>query len=985
MTTNQLPPPLGQEAQDTWQKIASAVSALDPAIPLTESLVDDLRRAFTFTNYGARQCQQHPDLLVDLLNSRDMLRTYTPEDYPRRLAQTWNAVVGPPAPQPQPTRAQDPAHMPRIDVRQDELHHILRLFRRREMVRIALRDIAGWADLDQTLADLSALADACINTALHHLHGLLSHAWGTPVDHQGVAQQLVVLGLGKLGARELNFSSDVDLVFAYPCEGQTRGGEKGRLGNEDFFQRLCRDLIKAIGNHTADGFVFRVDTRLRPFGEVGPLALSFDKLEDYYLTQGREWERYALIKARVVAGAQAAGRQVLGRLAPFVFRRYLDYGTFDALRDMKARIALEVRGKGLEDNIKLGSGGIREIEFFGQMFQLIRGGVDPALQIRPIRRVLAVLVKKRYIPAEVGRSLDEAYVFLRTLENRLQQWNDQQVHRLPDTPAERLRMAASLGFETWDALADRIKAHRQRVHAHFNELLAPKDPDPGTQAKDTRNALEGLWQGIGDDRANNAVLDRLGYREPDKILKLIASLREDRTLKALSPTGRERLNRLIPLVLEAVGQSKNGTVVLDRIFDLIKGIQRRTAYLALLLEHPAALTHLVRLSEASPWIAQFLSLHPVLLDELLDPRTLYRPPRRDEIQQELQQKLADSDPEDIEQQMEMLRVFKQVNVLRVAASDVTDVLPLMKVSDHLSDIAEILLEAVVAQCWQDLAKKYGTPCCTLDGRPCDRGFITLAYGKLGGLELGYGSDLDLVFLHGADPGETRGGGRTMENTLFSSRLGQRVLHYLTTHTSAGILYEADMRLRPSGTSGMLVSHINGFRDYQRKDAWTWEHQALIRARAISGDPLLKRFFDQLRMEILTQTRDPQRLQKEVAGMRARLRQAAEKPAKGGFDLKQGRGGIVDIEFLVQYLVLRHAHQHPQIVRWTDNVRQLQALNEAGVLDETAAFGLRRAYLLLRAAVHRLNLQGLASQVYDDRFEGIRSLVRRCWANYLGRA
>jgi glutamate-ammonia-ligase adenylyltransferase len=423
--------------------------------------------------------------------------------------------------------------------------------------------------------------------------------------------------------------------------------------------------------------------------------------------------------------------------------------------------------------------------------------------------------------------------------------------------------------------------------------------------------------------------------------------------------------------------------VLGRTFDLIKAIQRRTSYLSLLLEHPAALTHLTRLAEASPWIASFLSRHPVLLDELLDPRTLYQPPLRAEIHNELKQKLEAVDPEDIEHQMEVLRVFKQVNVLRVAASDVTNVLPLMKVSDHLSDIAEVILEAVVTLCWQNLTKKHGTPKCDFDKQSCSRGFATIAYGKLGGLELGYGSDLDLVFLHAAEPGETGGTARSIDNTLFFSRLGQRVLHYLTTHTAAGILYEADMRLRPSGTSGMLVCHINGFRDYQVKDAWTWEHQALIRARAIIGDPAIKQFFENMRRDILTQPRDAQRLKQEVIAMRAKLRQAAAKTTNAAFDIKQGRGGMVDIEFLVQYLVLRHARQYPQIVRWTDNVRLLQALNEAGILDETTAFGLRRAYLLLRAAVHRLNLQGLATEIDDDRFDGVRHLVQSCWRRYLG--
>jgi glutamate-ammonia-ligase adenylyltransferase len=499
---------------------------------------------------------------------------------------------------------------------------------------------------------------------------------------------------------------------------------------------------------------------------------------------------------------------------------------------------------------------------------------------------------------------------------------------------------------------------------------------------DAVRLLAGLWQGVVEKESGREILRRLGYTDPDKVLYLIATLREDRTLKSLSAVGRERLNRLLPLVLQAVSQAQDPELVLGRTFDLIKSIQRRTSYLALLLENPAALTHLVRLSEASPWIAAFLSRHPVLLDELLDPRTLYRPPLRKALIEELQQRLAGIDALDLEYQMEVLRVFKQVNVLRVAASDVTDVLPLMKVSDHLSDIAEILLEKVVAVCWQDMSRKYGTPLCRLDNQVCDHGFTVIAYGKLGGLELGYGSDLDLVFMHAAEPGNTTGGAKSLDNALFFSRLGQRVLHFLTTHTSAGILYEADMRLRPSGISGMLVSHVDGFRDYQLGDAWIWEHQALIRARAITGDPALKQRFEDIRKQVLTQVRDEKRLCAEVAEMRAKMRRTLQSEQADVFDIKQGLGGIVDIEFLVQYLVLRHAHRHPEILRWTDNVRLLQSLNETGILDDTTAFGLRRAYLVFRAMVHRLNLKQQPALIRDQRFDAARQFVVQAWNRYL---
>jgi len=446
--------------------------------------------------------------------------------------------------------------------------------------------------------------------------------------------------------------------------------------------------------------------------------------------------------------------------------------------------------------------------------------------------------------------------------------------------------------------------------------------------------------------------------------------------------GRERVNRLVPMVLQAVGRDPQADLVLGRIIDMLRSIQQRTSYLALLLENPSILTHLVQLAGASPWIATFLGKHPVLLDELLDPRTLYRPPLRKEIEEELAQRLAGVDAEDLEYQMEVLRVFKQVNVLRVAASDITHVLPLMKVSDHLSDIAEVVLEAAVNLCFQQLKEKYGAPACSLMHGGCERGFAVIAYGKLGGLELGYGSDLDLVFLHAAQPGSTSGGARSLDNALFFSRLGQRVLHLLTTHTGAGVLYDIDMRLRPSGDSGMLVSHVDGFGDYQRNEAWTWEHQALIRARAIIGDPALRTRFDAIRHETLTRPRDVERLRREVADMRERLRKEQKNESGPHFDIKQGAGGILDIEFLVQYLALRHARQYPAIIRWTDNVRLLQALNEAGILDNPTAFRLRRAYLIYRAMVHRLNLAQQSARVANDRFEQPRRFVVETWNRFL---
>jgi len=967
-----LPPTLQANAQIRWQNLIDSLASIGVSVDTDQTALQLIRKTLIFSDFVHRQFLHRPQICRDLVESQDLVRSCNSQNYQDRLAEASHNHLG-------HSLFQWPMDPDTGSVNKTAVMKALRHFRHREMVRIAIRDIGGLADLEETMADLSALADTCISATLSFLYATAAALWGTPMDRQGQAMQMVVLGLGKLGAGELNFSSDVDLMFAFPEKGETQGGPKGRIANEEFFTRLCRDLIQLLGHTTEEGFVFRVDTRLRPYGESGPLTMHFDRLEDYYQEQGREWERYALIKARVVSGDYRSGRELLHRLKPFIFRRYLDYGAFDNLREMKGRIDLEIKGKGLQDNIKLGPGGIREIEFFGQIFQLLRGGVDPALQIRPIRKVLRVLVQRGNIQPEVQKALDEAYVFLRTVENRIQQWADQQEHRLPTDPDLQIRMAVSLGFDDWDQMLGHLDKIRRRVHRQFNELLAPaQEKDEPASDEDLSRHIAGIWQNIFDGESARQTLSRLGYRDPQKVLLQIAALREDRSVQALGRAGHERLNRLLPMVLQAVVQAQHTEAVLEHIFNLIRCIHRRTAYLALMLENPSILHHLVTLTGASPWIAEYLCRHPVLLDELVDPRTLYRPPRREELEDELNRRLATGGTEDLEYWMESLRVFKQVNLLRVAASDITSVLPLMKVSDHLSDIAEVTLNAAATLCWEHLKLKYGTPICRLDNQPCEKGFSIIAYGKLGGLELGYGSDLDLVFLHAAESGQSMGGNRSIDNTTFFTRLGQRVLHMLTTHTGAGTLYPVDMRLRPSGDSGMLVSHMDGFAAYQHENAWTWEHQALLRARAVYGDPQLKQRFEQIRQEILTLKRDDDHLKQQVADMRDRLRKKNQRVLNNQFDIKQDAGGILDIEFIVQYLSLKYAHQYPQIVRWTDNVRQLQALNEVGILNHTTAFALRRAYLIYRAMAHRLNLKRLDAVVANDRFLAPRQFVRGVW-------
>ncbi|MEK6750484.1 MAG: bifunctional [glutamate--ammonia ligase]-adenylyl-L-tyrosine phosphorylase/[glutamate--ammonia-ligase] adenylyltransferase [Pseudomonadota bacterium] len=863
---------------------------------------------------------------------------------------------------------------------EETLMSALRRWRRREMLRIAWRDLNGSASLDETLRDLSALADAAVAGALQKLYAWRCAIEGVPHNAQGVAQHLVVLGMGKLGAHELNFSSDIDLIFAFPEEGETRGVARSR-SNGEFFVKLCQQLVRVLDQNTAEGFVFRVDTRLRPFGDVGQLALSFDALEHYYQTHGREWERYALIKARCIAGDQAQGAVLLKNLQPFVFRRYLDYGAFESLREMKVMIAREVARKGMENNVKLGPGGIREIEFIGQAFQLIRGGREPALRVSAIQPVLRQIGAQGLLPDYVVTQLLAAYEFLRRTENRIQAYEDRQTHMLPDAEQARVRLAWAMGYAQWDTFVTALRAHMHRVHDSFEQVFAA--PQAETAAQEGTQEFASLWQGALTSEVEIAQLRARGWQNAEDAEQRIRSLRDSKLVQSLSQRGRDRLDKLMPMVLAAAAQSALPDLACARALTLIETVAKRTAYLALLVEHPMALSQLMKLCAASPWIARLLTRHPLLLDELLDPRALYNPLNEAQLAADLRARLAGIAAEDVEMQMDLLRQFKQGNVLRVAASDVAGATPLMVVSDHLTALADVCLQVVYELAWRDLSARHGAPSCVVAGQAYTPGFAIVGYGKLGGFELGYGSDLDVVFLHDSSGEQQQTGGpAVIDNAVFYARLAQRLVHYLSAHTAGGILYEVDTRLRPSGASGLLVSSVEAYAHYQRHAAWTWEHQALIRARAVGGDTRLTPTFNALRGEIIGRTRDPATLRTEVRDMRERMRKEMDKnPAR--FDLKHGRGGVVDIEFMVQYWVLREAQRAPQVAHYTDNIRQIEAVAAAGVLDADTATRLADIYRLYRKEIHTLTLQEAAAVVSADQFVEQRKYVGALWRWHMG--
>ncbi|MFZ7125136.1 MAG: bifunctional [glutamate--ammonia ligase]-adenylyl-L-tyrosine phosphorylase/[glutamate--ammonia-ligase] adenylyltransferase [Desulfobacterales bacterium] len=951
-----------------WEAFLKAAEDAGTAFPAAPEWQDEARRIFSWSGFVAEAFRKTPSLAGELFSGGALNRPLGRVDYRDRLE---SALVG---------AGLDPSDLAAAPIFPDTLMKALRRFREAEMVRIAWRDLSGRGNLETVLAELSALADTCIDVTLMAIYEAFRGETGAPKDKDGSDLPPVVIGMGKLGAEELNFSSDVDLVFAYPDSGRMPDGRDAA----DFFSRVFRKLMRMLSSQTSDGFVFRVDTNLRPFGEGGPLVMSFPAMERYFQAQGRDWERYAWIKGRPVAGDLAAGGHLIDLLRPFVFRRYLDYGAFEALREMKRKIAREVRRRGMEQNIKLGAGGIREVEFFGQIFQLIRGGVAPALQQRGILKVLDVLADEHYIHVDVREELAGAYRFLRRVENRLQMEADRQTHDLPGDDAGRQRLAASMGFEAPDDFEDTLKMHRSRVHGHFSKLL--EGNGGGSQAPDENRRereVAGIWAGAVDEEAGRKVLSAFGFDPPAEAWRLLADMRNQLAQKPLSPDGQQRLDRLMPMLVVAAGKARDPVKVLGRLFDLVRSVRRRTNYLALLAENPAALQHLVRLSEASSLIATFLVRRPVLLDELLDPRTLYSPPGRAELVEALRRRLASLPRDDLEVHIEEICIFRQAHTLRIAAADVTGTLPLMRVSDHLSDLAEVILAEVLQLAWSHLERRHGRP---YDGgtRQCtpQSGFAVIAYGKLGGLELGYGSDLDLVFIHTAQSGKMTSGAQPIDSSQFFSRIGQRMVHILTAHTRAGKIYDVDLRLRPSGNSGPLVSHINAYEAYLAERAWTWEHQALIRARAVVGDQSLREAFEAVRRRVLAVSRPVDRLREEVAGMRERLR--AERGGSEGntFDLKQGPGGIMDIEFLVQYLVLSGAGKHPHLLRWSDNVRQLDSLVAAGLLPRETAHVLREAYLSYRSAAHRLSLQEKEAIVPRDQFAQMRNSVVDIYRQFL---
>ena len=871
----------------------------------------------------------------------------------------------------------------------------LRRQRDREMVRIAWRDLAGWAQLGETLADTSAFADAAIGAAVRYAGQDLARMYGEPRSLAGVAQPFIVLGMGKLGGEELNFSSDIDLIFLFPEKGATSGSRS--IDNEEYFTRLGRLVIRLLGERTAEGSAFRVDMRLRPFGDSGPLTASAAFLNDYLQTHGRDWERYAWIKARAVTGEDAYKLIQAESVRPFVYRRYLDFGVFEALREMKALIQKEVARRDLADHVKLGPGGIREIEFVVQAFQLIRGGQDRRMQTASLLAVLPQLAGGKLLPGRTAQELEAAYVFLRRLENRLQMLGDTQVHTIPADVMTRERVALAMGFGDWQSCGAELDLHRACVTRAFQEVMFARNEAASAEMPGVNGVVE-AWLRGADGAPLAAALEARGFTDATQAAHLLGEFRGTGTVRRLDAPGRSRLDMLMPRLLAAIADVKSGAGlaaslqvdILRRVLRVLEAIGSRSAYFALLNENAQVRHKLVELAARGEFLAAQIASHPLLLDELLDERSGGLPAPRAELEAEAAARLAHLAEDEPERQVEVLRQFQRAAIFRVAMADLTGSSPLMRVSDYLTEIAEIIVEQAMRLGWAQMTAQFGVPHYLDDsGAAAVRRVVKICavgYGKLGGNELGYASDLDLVFLHdsGTRNAETDAA-KPVDNQVFFVRFAQRVLHLLTMHSAAGRLYEVDVRLRPSGKGGMLITRVGAFAEYQEKEAWTWEHQALLHARAVAGDTALRAEFERVRVDVLVRCVRRDTLRAEVRDMRLRMRKelSRARPGSGRFDIKQDPGGTADIEFLAQYWALLYAGSHPPVVMFADTIRQLESVASADLVPQETVDVLTHIYRKYRERSHHLSLEQAETVVDAAEFADDRAAVTAIWNSTMG--
>lgn len=940
------------------QRAASEVARLLPALTVQQQAA--LARVASISEFFDKHLQRDPAMIADLFDSGDIESIYPSDRFRERV-------------------------MP-LDF--DGLDAGLRRLRSREMCRIVYRDLTRIAELEETTRDLSDLADACIDKALDCHYRRNCEVWGVPMgSDSGTRQQMAVLALGKLGAQELNLSSDIDLVFMYNEQGKVHGQRE--MSNQEFFVRTSRAVIATLDAVQDGGFVFRVDMRLRPYGESGALILCRAAMEKYFVEQGRDWERYAFIKARACAGDVALGERFLEWLTPFVYRKHLDYGAIESLREMKRLINYEVGVKDLHDDLKLGHGGIREIEFIAQAYQIVWGGTRPQFRMRRLLGALSALSDEGMLPAEDAARLGLAYRFLRDSEHAIQAESDRQTQRLPQRELSRSRLANAMGFVDFEGYMTALDGHRQAVTDCFETFISYNRAEKEVLLEGDLYWVE-IWRNPAAADAIQ-VLKASGFEPAEIVAGRLAEFDERMKRGGVQEIGMSRIDELMPVVLRLAAREEVPGRTLERLIRIIDSIARRSTYIAFLLENADALKRMVQLCAMSPWVAEQLEKFPILLYDLTDRVTEELVFERSGLAAEFQQLIANADPADLEVQMDSLRQFKNSAMLKVAIFELLGLLPVMKASDALTDIAEIALQRAFELAWNYLAERHGEPA-DRQGASLGKSFAMVAYGKLGGIELGYGSDLDLVFLHDADIHGHTDGDKPVPNVVFYSRLAQRIIHILTSYTRFGVLYEIDLRLRPQGNKGPLVSTLSAYERYLDQEAWTWEHQALVRARYVAGNPALGERFRGIRQAQLGKRRDAGALLADVVNMRERMRRHLQRSGSrrqegdgaevlvSGFDLKHGAGAIVDIEFMVQYAVLAWSCDHPMLAKWTDKMRILDELKALSWLDSGEIAALQEAYLCYRSAVHYRWLGGELTSV--ERLNRYRADVVAIWQSHM---
>jgi glutamate-ammonia-ligase adenylyltransferase len=920
-----------------WERVEAALS--HTGLDRDTDFVAQLRSLALASNYASTQLGKYPELLDELHGCRD-----------------WQLD------EPALARALE-------DLTDDgQIKRVLRLFRHRKMLRILYLDVCLSAAVEDTLQRLTDLADALIRQALSRAEAILSAKHGQPLDTQGETMQLNVIGMGKLGGGELNFSSDIDLICVYSDDGRLSGF--GQQEHCQYFANVARLFKKFLHDSTADGFVYRVDLRLRPWGDSGPLVLSHEAFEHYYQLHGREWEQYAMVKARVITGSDDDRKYLQSILKPFVYRRYHDYRVFDGLAQLKNKIDQQARRKNERNNIKTGHGGIREIEFYVQAFQILKGGRNHLLQTPSLFRAMQVIAEQQITdPAEVTR-MRTAYCFLRRLENHIQMMDDQQTHDIPANANHRQRIAQLMGFSDWAGLEETLQGNQTLVNGIFASLFDQHDEKNGSN-----EGLVHLNELDADEHLQQ--VRQMGFAETGSIHQRLQTFYASKAFLFMSEKAKRRFHCFFPQLLKLVAAQTHQARLLDRMLELLSSIAGRSVYFELLYQREGLLEKLVSLFDSSSLIAREVTRYPMLLESILHPEQLENRFDPDYLTHSLGVQLHNI-AGDIEMELDVLRQFKRAHTIEIATASLANEIDTTRVSDCLSQLAAIIVQAVYELAWRELTAIHGEPRCTIDGQTRSPGFGILAYGKLGGRELHYESDLDIVFVHNSsDEDQLTNGSRSIDNNIFFARLAQKIISKITLLTAAGKLYEIDTRLRPDGASGMLVSPLHAFRHYQLNKAWVWEHQAIVRARFIAGDPGLGNEVESIRREVMQLPRDDQTLRAEIAAMRQRMYEAKKPPEGEIVNLKHSLGCMVDIEFMLQYWVLRHANKFASLCESTDNIGLIGRLYELELIS-SRQHQLADAYQTYHRCLQARVIQNQPAELPSADIANEIALVRQCW-------